>query len=363
MMKKTFLISFLFLQMLLVFSQKKEELIIFENSKNWQKEIINFPIDLAPKLKLTGFEELLFTPNWSDPKSNQFWSLIIGWKVNTPNPLFLKDIESNFKAYFDGLMKPNHWATDFPEPKVIFHKKTKGFIGTMTLFDGFHTGKVITINIKGEQHFDKSLKKTFITFRLSPKNYKNPIWNSLNDIKLQNKNSNIIQLDSSWGKEIFPFPISFAKNINYQGIAEVRFPPEGWRNPEHSNFWSYVYAWEISLGRKITPEEVVINLQKYFDGLNNIENNKNLNAYKASANIFKIKTVDNLTLYIGKILTYDRFATNKRLTLNIIIENKYCKAKQKNILFFKFSPKNFYHKTWKILKKYTLLSNYATKLT
>ncbi|WP_408041429.1 hypothetical protein [Tenacibaculum amylolyticum] len=353
-MKRFLLILFLFLQTLFVLSQEKEKLIIFKNSKDWQKEIIKFPIDWAPKLKFTGFEELLFTPNWSNPKNNEFWSLIIGWKVDTAHPLFLKDVTTNFKAYFDGLMKPNHWATDFPEPQVMFHKKNDGFTGAMTFFDGFHTGKVITVNIKGEQYFDKSLKKSILIFRLSPKDYKNPIWNQLNDIKLQNKNATIIQLDSSWGKEIFDFPIRFAKNINYKGIAEVRFPPKGWRNTEHPNFWSYVYAWYIDLDRKITKEELELNLQKYFDGLNNIEHNKNLNGYKASAKILKIKTIDDLTVYIGKIQTYDRFATNKGLTLNIIIENRYCKAKQRNIIFFKFSPKSFYHKTWQMLQKITL---------
>lgn len=47
---------------------------------------------------------------------------------------------------------------------------------------------------------------------------------------------NLIKLDSTWGQEIFPFPISFAQNINYKGIAEVRFPPKGWRTPEHLFF-------------------------------------------------------------------------------------------------------------------------------
>ena len=49
---------------------------------------------------------------------------------------------------------------------------------------------------------------------------------------------NLIKLDSTWGQEIFPFPINFAKGINYTGIAEVRFPPKGWIHPEHPFFWS-----------------------------------------------------------------------------------------------------------------------------
>lgn len=36
--------------------------------------------------------------------------------------------------------------------------------------------------------------------------------------------TNLIQTDSSWGKEIFHFPLSFAPSIHYQGIEEARFP-------------------------------------------------------------------------------------------------------------------------------------------
>jgi hypothetical protein len=52
----------------------------------------------------------------------------------------------------------------------------------------------------------------------------------------QTETENLIKLDSTWGQEIFPFPINFARGINYRGIAEVRFPPKGWLNPEHPFF-------------------------------------------------------------------------------------------------------------------------------
>lgn len=166
----------------------------------------------------------------------------------------------------------------------------------------------------------------------------------------KNAKSSIIKLDNSWGKEIFSFPIPFAKNITYKGIAEVRFPPEGWRNPDHQNFWSYVFIWNIDLNREITKDELEINLQLYFDGLNNIENNKDLKKHKAIAKLHKDKTT-----YKGVITTYDRFATNTGLKLNVIIENTYCKTDQKNILLFKFSPKEYNHKTWIMLKNIDLV--------
>ena len=55
--------------------------------------------------------------------------------------------------------------------------------------------------------------------------------NSFGQIK---KEQNIIKLDSTWGKELFPFPIRFAKNINYTGVAEVLGKP---REGTHQYHW------------------------------------------------------------------------------------------------------------------------------
>lgn len=182
-MKKTIVQLVLLFSFFTVLSQEKETISIFNNTKNWKTEIINFPIDWAPNLKLTGFEELLFMPNWSNPKSDEFWSLVIGWKVSAANPLSLKEIEHHFKSYFDGLMKPNHWATNFPEPEVQFKKNTEEkFVGEMKFFDGFYTGKIISVHILGEQIFCKNSEKTIVIFRLSPQNTGHEIWKTLNEI-------------------------------------------------------------------------------------------------------------------------------------------------------------------------------------
>lgn len=189
-MKKLIGILLLIFPFFFGFAQEKEELSIFKNSKSWNREIIKFPIDWAPKLTITGFEELLFTPNWSDSNSDDFWSLMIGWKVDTATSLPLKDIEYNLKSYFDGLMKPNHWASKFPEPKVRLKREKNGFSGKMTFFDGFHTGKIITVNIKGSQQFFENSRKSIISFRLSPKEYQHKIWGILQKVKLETHTHN-----------------------------------------------------------------------------------------------------------------------------------------------------------------------------
>ena len=54
----------------------------------------------------------------------------------------------------------------------------------MTFFDGFHTGKVITVFIKGEQFFCEKYKKSMIIFRLSPQKKQHQIWRKLEEIEL-----------------------------------------------------------------------------------------------------------------------------------------------------------------------------------
>ncbi len=177
---------------------------------------------------------------------------------------------------------------------------------------------------------------------------------SINILAQKQEDANLIQLDSTWGKEIFPFPIRFAKNINYTGIADVRFPPKGWRDVNHQNFWSYTYAWRINLNREITVKELAANLEKYFDGLNSVDLNDKADKRKASAIITKTKRKGTTTFFKGAVKTYDHFATNERIILNTLIESHYCNLEKRTVILFKFSPKEFNHKTWKMLEKVKL---------
>ena len=188
---KSISLMFLILSSALVYGQEsKEPAILSEN--DWKKEIIKFPVEWAPNVKLEGFEELRFSPFWSNPESDQFWSLVMAWEVGSPVELTEEEVEYNFESYFDGLMKPNHWATTFPRPTVIFISNPEkddihSYVGKMKLFDGFHTGKVISQNIKVVQHFDAALNETTLIFRISPKNFDHKIWDELNNISKKTK--------------------------------------------------------------------------------------------------------------------------------------------------------------------------------
>ena len=92
-------------------------------------------------------------------------------------------------------MKPNHWSQDFPEPSLTLTVVTEAedsasYKGTLTIFDGFHTGEVVTLNTTIETFFDAEEKTAIVLIRFSPQAYTDPIWKSLNAISLYKNTGN-----------------------------------------------------------------------------------------------------------------------------------------------------------------------------
>ena len=67
--------------------QDLQELSILKADTIYRKEIIRLPIEWAPEMTLEGFEELRFSPGWSDSTSSGFWSYVLAWDVKSSAPL------------------------------------------------------------------------------------------------------------------------------------------------------------------------------------------------------------------------------------------------------------------------------------
>lgn len=158
----------------------------------------------------------------------------------------------------------------------------------------------------------------------------------------------LIETDSTWGKEIFEFPIRFAKEIDYKGYEEAKFP-KGWSNRDTTTFWSYAFAWSIEFDTVLTEKRLEKDLQLYFDGLNDIEGRRKNGVYIPNTVALFLKKDEST--FIGKIRAYDRFTTKKLFFLNVVVEKKYCEQKKKAVILFKFSPKDFDHEIWDELKE------------
>ncbi len=157
----------------------------------------------------------------------------------------------------------------------------------------------------------------------------------------------ILATDSTWKKEVFSFPLSFAPAIPFEGIEEAHFPKR-WADSTHAEYWSYVFVWDIKRLSAITERELQDHLQLYFDGLMGCQN----------TNVLLLKTDSTLGVskYHGKVKTFDAFFQKKMMTLHVTIEVSYCSQQKRSLALFRFSPQFSEHEIWSQLNAVTLLN-------
>lgn len=160
----------------------------------------------------------------------------------------------------------------------------------------------------------------------------------------------LLETETTWGQEIFTFPIKFAKNIDFKGIEDARFP-QGWLKTDSSEFWSYTFAWNINLNEELTAQQLEEYMRKYYDGLSadvNKEQDRLLD--KTVANFHK----NSDGSFTGQAIIHDSFVTKKSLTLNFKITQKRCVDKQRSIVKFLISPADYNNEIWSTLDKIQL---------
>ena len=167
----------------------------------------------------------------------------------------------------------------------------------------------------------------------------------------------VLEADSTWFKEIFPFPIHFAPEINFEGYEDAQFP-KGWGKPESPEFWSYIFAWNINHSGKFSEQELETNLTYYFDGLMKVVNDdKELTVPPSTVLILKVDRISHGSDYLGKVRVYDAFRTKEMITLQLRVDVHPCENQDKSIVVFRFSPKGFDSDIWKLLQEVTLKPN------
>ncbi len=163
--------------------------------------------------------------------------------------------------------------------------------------------------------------------------------------------------ESTWGKEVFTFPLRFAKEIKYEGFEEAHFP-KGWTKEDSNEFWSYAFVWSINLIEELTSKELESNLQAYFDGLMiSVNKEKGKTLPKTVVHINKTEDSNGILKFSGTVNIYDSFVTKKPLLLNVSVEKQDCKQTKKSLVLFRFSPKDFDNTIWHTLKKIKLRGN------
>jgi hypothetical protein len=163
-----------------------------------------------------------------------------------------------------------------------------------------------------------------------------------------------LAMPEGWDVERFLIPISFAPDIKYKGVEDVRFTP-GWGKAQSSEYWSYAFLWYLDGKPEMNSKAIEQNLKSYYAGLigSNIERRKipadKITPVVVLMNETKTENGDIKT-FTGSVQMLD-YMEQKPITLNCIAHLKYCFGQSNTYVFYQISPKHFGDDVWKDLQQ------------
>ena len=158
-----------------------------------------------------------------------------------------------------------------------------------------------------------------------------------------------LAIPKDWGVERFTVPPTFAPQILYKGIEDIRFTP-GWGNSKSSEYWSYAFLWFLDSAQNVSSKSLEANLKNYYSGLIKV----NLDPKKIPATgimetkvkVQKIKTDHgDLGTFSATVEMLD-YMQLKPIILNSVIHFRQYKQLNKTIVFYELSPKPFSDNVW-----------------
>ena len=159
-------------------------------------------------------------------------------------------------------------------------------------------------------------------------------------------------IPEGWTIERFLIPISFAPQITYTGVEDVRFAP-GWAKPKSDDYWSYAFLWYLDGKIKMNSKIIEQNLKAYYTGLVSI-NGRDIPKEKLIpvTSSFKVvqKDIGDVKTFAGIIKMVD-YMSQKPISLNCKAHWKYCPAENKTLVYYELSPKPTSHAIWLTLDK------------
>ncbi|MEY2900933.1 MAG: hypothetical protein RLY89_39 [Bacteroidota bacterium] len=197
-MKNTVILLFFFLP-LISFSQsnsnefdpkKWEPPYSLEIPAGWEVERFPIPISFAPKILYKGVEDFRFAPGWSKQASTEYWSYAFLWYLDGKQNLTANIIETNLKEYYTGLIAVNKRdasINNFKDVRTLFKQvatqqgDVKTFNGSIYMLD-YMSNKPISLYCKVHLRSCEGQNKTFIFYQLSPKDYTDKVWLSLDGL-------------------------------------------------------------------------------------------------------------------------------------------------------------------------------------
>jgi hypothetical protein len=161
-----------------------------------------------------------------------------------------------------------------------------------------------------------------------------------------------LPVPAGWVIERFPIPISFAPEIPYKGVEDIRFSP-GWAKKNSDEYWSYAFLWYLEGSIKLDCEILERNLKAYYTGLITVNGSK-IPAGKVipvEASFKEIqKEAGDIKTFAGTIRMLD-YMKQEPIVLQCKTHLKSCPGGDKTMVFYELSPMSFTHSIWQSLDK------------
>ncbi len=163
-----------------------------------------------------------------------------------------------------------------------------------------------------------------------------------------------------WGKEKIDLPPTFAPDMAWKGVEELRFAP-GMFKADAADFFSYALLFWLSDDQKTDTKTMEKELLAYYRGLAKAVSESKKQKIDASEFTLTIKDAKDKTgkradgetysAFVGELKWVEPFATGKAQTLRIEIHTWRCEKHKRNCVFICASPQPETAEVWKKLRE------------
>jgi polyisoprenoid-binding protein YceI len=159
---------------------------------------------------------------------------------------------------------------------------------------------------------------------------------------------------TGWKTETIPFPLTFAPELAYRGVEELRFAP-GMFKQGAEDFWTYSFVWWLEGEQHFDAATLNADLKRYFEGLSRaVEKREDFDAAQAVAAV-QLAPVREAGAaqerFQGSVDAYEPFTTHQRIALQVDAQVLRCKEAGRTVALFQLSPQPRGHAVWGQLER------------
>ena len=155
----------------------------------WRLEMMTVPPGFAPDVKLTGTEEIRFSPGMFDNTAADYFTCAIAITAENTPTFGSAELQDFLEKYYRGLStssaQRSGTAPNIAEMKAVVTPVPDAphhFTAEVVFFDSFSDGRKITLNVEAEVFDRPAAKKTFMILLVSPSAKDEKPWKGLREI-------------------------------------------------------------------------------------------------------------------------------------------------------------------------------------